>query len=42
MKTAYLDWVLCALNADGVPVFSRIQEDSYVPSDRTSSTNSLG
>ena len=25
MKSAYLDGELCALNADGVPVFSRLQ-----------------
>ena len=28
VNSAYLDGELCALNADGVPVFSRLQEPS--------------
>ena len=40
VKSAYLDGELCALNGDGVPVFSRLQASAITPT--TAGCTTLG
>ena len=40
VKSAYLDGELCALNADGLPVFSRLQAGQWMKATRISSCSS--